>query len=197
MRTLIRPLLLLAAAGALTACAGAQTRFYTLRPGATPAAPLVYAGPAFRLDAVHIPPSLDRAELVRDGEGDRVVVSDNDHWAGPLGELLRRVLTQDLAARLPTGKVIFPDAPKPPGSSGLVVDVLSLSARGGTVTMQASWTLLPGTARTASGSPPPLHQRSIQLTTSSLGGVKGNADELSALADQLSDAIAKDLSGGV
>jgi hypothetical protein len=53
-------LALIALAGALTACAGAQTRFYTLRPGMAPPAPRPYAGPAFRLDAVHIHSSLDR-----------------------------------------------------------------------------------------------------------------------------------------
>jgi uncharacterized lipoprotein YmbA len=185
MRRFIVPIL----ACLLSACAGAPTRFYTLQP-TTPAAPerATYVGPAIRIDAVHIPASLDRPELVRDEGGDRFTVSDNDHWAAPVGELLRRVLTQDLAAVLPADKVIFPDAPKLPGSQGLVVDILSITPSAEGVVMQASWTVLPAPRGAAA------HQRSARLTVPSAGaGVQGNATELSALAGQLAAAIAQDL----
>ena len=184
MRRLTVPLLALL----LTACAGAQTRFYTLQP-TTPAAQehATYAGPLIRIDAVHIPASLDRPELVRDEGGDRFTVSDNDHWAAPVGELLRRVLTQDLAAVLPPDKVIFPDAPKLPGSQGLVVDILSITPSAEGVVMQASWTVLPAPRGG------PARQRTVRLTVPSAGaGVQGNATELSALAGQLAAAIAQD-----
>jgi uncharacterized protein len=185
----------LAAPCLLSACAGATTRFYTLEP--TPPAANVaraYTGAPFRVDAVHIPASLDRPELVRDGGGGRFTVSDNDHWAAPVGELLRRVLTQDLAAQLPPGKVVYPDAPKLPGSAGLVVDILSISSMGDRVVMDASWTLMP--VPDASGQPAaPGRQRVLRLTTpAARTEVSGNAAELSALAAQLSAAIAKDLS---
>jgi len=173
----------------LCACAGAQTRFYTLQP-TTPAADdrAAYAGPPLRVDAVHIPASLDRPELVRDEGGDRFTVSDNDHWAAPVGELLRRVLTQDLAARLPPDKVIFPDAPKLPGSQGVVVDILSITPSAEGVVMQASWTVLPAPRSAV------VRQRTVRLTVpSAKAGVKGNATELSALAGQLAAAIAQDL----
>jgi uncharacterized lipoprotein YmbA len=189
--------LILAAGGLLSACAGANTRFYTLEPSA-PAAPTpqAYAGPSFRIDAVHIPASLDRPELVRDNGGGRFTVSDNDHWAAPVGELLRRVLTQDLAAQLPAGKVIYPDAPKLPGAGGLVVDVLSVSSAGDRVVMDASWTLI---SVPVPGAPPPggERQRVVRASTPALGpGVSSNATELSLLASQVSAAIAKDLAGG-
>jgi uncharacterized lipoprotein YmbA len=173
----------------LSACAGASTRFYTLQPAAPPSqSPLSYAGSPVRIDAVHIPASLDRPELVREQAGDRFIVSDNDHWAAPVGELLRRVLTQDLAALLPREAVIFPDAPKPPNAAGVVVDILSITPSSEGVVMQASWTLLPTKAAAAS------HQRAVRLTIPSAGaGVQGNAAELSALAGQLAAAIAQDL----
>ena len=185
MRRLTVPLLALL----LTACAGAQTRFYTLQP-TTPAAQehATYAGPPIRIDAVHIPASLDRPELVRDEGGDRFTVSDNDHWAAPVGELLRRVLTQDLAAILPSDKVIFPDAPKPPGAQGLVIDILSITPSAEGIVMQASWTVLPAPRGAI------VHQRTVRLIVPSAGtGVRGNAEELSALAGQLAAAIAQDL----
>ncbi len=188
-------ILILALIAPLAACAGAATRFYTLQPGPAPSGPTAYAGPALRIDAVHIPSSLDRNELVRDEAGSRLVVSDNDHWAAPLGELVRRALTQNLAARLPTGKVIYPDAPKPPGSGGLVVDILSLSERGGEVVMKASWTVLPPLGHTAPGQAPPvMRQRSMRFTVPAAGlGVRGDADELSQLTAKLAAAIGDDL----
>ena len=181
---------------ALTACAGASTRFYNLQPTSGPGgARSAYAGPAFRIDAVHIPASLDRPELVRELSGDRFVVSDNDHWAGPLGELFRRVLTQDLAARLPVDAVVYPDAPKPAGVGGLVVDILDVTPLSGGVVMDVSWTLLPSQGRTGqNGTPALMRQRTLRLSTPSVGGsVSGNAMELSALADQLAAKIATDL----
>ncbi len=181
---------------ALTACAGAPTRFYTLQPAGDPgAARSAYAGPPFRVDAVHIPAALDRPELVRDLPGDRFVVSDNDHWAGPLGDLFRRVLTQDLAARLPVDAVVFPDAPKPAGAGGLVVDILDVTPQGGAVVMDVSWTLLPFQGRSAgTRAPDAMRQRTVRLSTPAVGGsVNGNAMELSALAGQLAANIAADL----
>jgi uncharacterized lipoprotein YmbA len=196
MRRSAAPILI--AAGLLSACSGAATRFYTLQPAAPSAAPpQAYAGAPFRIDAVHIPASLDRPELVREDSGTRFTVSDNDHWAAPVGELLRRVLTQDLAARLPQGKVIYPDAPKPPGSSGLVVDILSISSTGGRVAMEASWTLIPTVSQTSSGGflAAGGRQRTVRLTTPAVGaGVGGDATELSALAGALATAITDDLS---
>ncbi len=181
---------------ALTACAGATTRFYTLQPAGGPGgARSAYAGPPFRVDAVHIPAALDRPELVRNVSGDRFVVSDNDHWAGPLGELFRRVLTQDLADKLPVGAVVYPDAPKPAGAGGLVVDILDVTPLGGAVVMDVSWTLLPSQGHTENnGAPEAMRQRTLRLSTPAVGGsVNGNAMELSALADQLSAKIATDL----
>ena len=185
MRRFTVPLLALM----LGACAGAQTRFYTLQPTSPPAQTrAAYVGPPMRIDAVHIPASLDRPELVRDEGGDRFTVSDNDHWAAPVGELLRRVLTQDLAAVLPPDKVIFPDAPKLPGSQGLVVDILSITPSSDGVVMQASWTVLPAPRGSVA------RQRSVTLMVpSARAGVQGNATELSALAGQLAAAIARDL----
>jgi len=183
---------------AVSACAGAQTKFYTL--DAAPAATLIsvdYAGPPVRVDAVHIPPSLDRPELVRETSQNRFTVSDNDHWAAPLGELLRRVLTQDLAARLPNGKIIFPDAPKPIGAGGVVVDILDITPSAGIVTMDVSWTVLTPSAKPAEASRPQVLQHAIRLTTPAGGGVSSDASELSALTDQLAGRIAASLAGGL
>ena len=67
------------------------------------------------------------SSLCSETSANRFTISDNDHWAAPLDGLLRRVLTQGVAARLPSGKVIFPDSPKPIDTGSVVVDILALS----------------------------------------------------------------------
>lgn len=189
----------------LGACAGAPTRIHTLEAsGSDAGAPGAWAGASFRVDAVHVPAAFDRPELVRRTDSYTVILSDNDRWAAPLGELVRRALTQDLERRLPAGAVIYPDAPKPAAARGLVVDILSVRPEAGGVVMDASWTwIAPRTPVVRSApiggvavvTPPPaaLPSRPVHLTTSAVGGgVEAIAPELSALLGQLADRIAAD-----
>ena len=130
----------------LAACGTSPpTRFYTLDPAPPAAPPAVSARvPPVRVDAVHVPPVFDRPELVRETAANEVRVDDFARWSAPLGETARRALTADLAARLPQGAVVFPEAPKPADGRGLVVDILSLSHTGGQAVLDVSWTLTAG-----------------------------------------------------
>jgi uncharacterized lipoprotein YmbA len=141
-----------------------------------------------QLDAVRIPPDLDRPEVVTQIGANRVTVHDLDQWASPLGEMMRRTLAQDLLARLPAGSFVLPDAPAPAGVRGLVVDVLQLEARpGGQVTMQASWTLMaPGVRRATL-------TRDVELSAQSGPGPQGAAAATSLLIGQLADQMAQTL----
>jgi uncharacterized lipoprotein YmbA len=179
----------------LSGCAGAPTRFYTLdaAPHAQAGGGFAYVGPPFRIDAVHIPPAYDRIELVRETSPNRFTVSDNDHWAAPLDELLRRVLTQGLAARLPGGKVIFPDTPKSPDASGMVIDILALSTSSQGVVMDVSWALASARPVVTNAPAATLERHTLRLTAPTVGGVGGDAAEISSLADELAAAIAGDL----
>lgn len=194
----------LLAAAALAGCAGAPTRIHTLEAfGAETAAAGAWSGPAFRIDAVHVPAAFDRPELIRRTDSYTVTLSDNDRWAAPLGELVRRALTQDLERRLPEGVVIYPDAPKPPAASGLVIDILSVHPdAGGGVTMDASWTWVAprapvakvapnGSVAVVTPTPVARPSRPVHLTTPASGSeVQAIAPELSALLAQLADRIA-------
>jgi uncharacterized lipoprotein YmbA len=161
------------------------TRFFTLDP--VPASRPAAAGTMapVRLDAVHIPPALDRPQVVTQLGANRLDVHDLDQWASPLGEMMRQTLAQDLLARLPQGEFVLPDAPRPAGARGLVVDVLQIDAApGGQVTMQASWTVMtPGTNRI-------LLVRNVQLTADASPGPQGAAAAMSQLLGQLADQIA-------
>lgn len=192
------PAAVLAAAAAVLAGCGSSppTRFFTLdaAPASAPVAATAAIAPV-RVDAVHIPPVLDRPELVRETAANEVTVSDFAHWSAPLGETARRTLTQDLAARLPAGAVTYPDAPKPADGRGLVVDILSVGHDGDHAVMDVGWTLTAGL--TASGAPPVAYTaRTLRVTAPAAAGPGAQAVELSALLSRLADAVAADLTAG-
>jgi uncharacterized protein len=151
-------LVLLASLFGFVACGSSpQTRFFTLepQPPSTASAPPIEGTP-ITVDAVHLPPVLDRLELVRHASPDRLVVSDQDRWGVPLDQLARRVLARDLAARLWPGLIVEPGAPRPPGPTrGLTVAVQEFDINAaGRVVLDAEWTLLAGrSAKPVTGHP--------------------------------------------
>jgi uncharacterized lipoprotein YmbA len=162
------------------------THFYTLdpTPPGRPAAAVATATAPIQLDAVHIPPALDRPQVVTQLGANRLDVHDFDQWASPLGEMMRRTLAQNLLTRLPEGEFILPDAPRPQGVRGLVVDVLQIDATpGGRVTLEASWTLM------TSGTTRPALIRNVQLRADAGPGPQGTAAAMSQLLGQLADQI--------
>ena len=185
---LIPPLLLLT----LAACASSPpTRFFALDPAPGGAAAGQRAGAKpVKVDAVHIPPALDRNSMVRGESDNQLRISSQDRWAGDLGEMIRRVLTQNLASRLPSGMVIAPESPAPPDARGLVVDILTFQPQGGgEVVLDADWTLLEGTQSN------PVLRRTAHLTAPGPSSAQGEAAAMSALLGQLADGIAAEIGG--
>jgi hypothetical protein len=93
--------------GILACCsASSPTHYYTLQaivPTAAPPSPMqepVEQAP-LRLEPVVIPPELDRLELVIRSGRYRLRIEDSERWAAPLDDQIRRVLSDDLAQRLP------------------------------------------------------------------------------------------------
>src|SRR4051812_42367118 len=82
----------------IAGCASsAPLRFYTL--SAVPAAGAeVASGAAIRVGRVRIPAELDRMELVRRVDANRLSIGELDRWAAPMDDMIRRVLTADLQA---------------------------------------------------------------------------------------------------
>jgi hypothetical protein len=180
---------------ALTACASSPpTRFFALDPVAS-AAPAAAPGgdehgaaKPVKIDAVHIPPALDRNSMVRGESGNQLQISSQDRWAGDLGEMIRRVLTADLESRLPSGMVIAPNSPAPSSARGLVVDILTFQPQGtGEVVLDADWTLLEKTQSN------PVLRRTVHLTGSAASSAQGEAAAMSTLLGQLADSIAAEV----
>ncbi|HVY82508.1 MAG TPA: PqiC family protein [Steroidobacteraceae bacterium] len=68
-----------------------------------------------RVGRVRIPGELDRNELMQRINATRLRIAEQERWAGPLGDMIRRVLSADLQAR---GAMPFPTANESPGSAG-------------------------------------------------------------------------------
>jgi uncharacterized lipoprotein YmbA len=88
------------------------TRFYILNEVApTTPAPATAASNQIpvRVEPVAIAPELDRPEIVSRTGPNRVHIAGSDRWAAPLAEQIRRVLSDDLSARLPPGLVADPN----------------------------------------------------------------------------------------
>jgi uncharacterized lipoprotein YmbA len=152
IRMWLRPVVLLGCC-ALFACGSSPpTRFYILNEIA-PAAPAPAATASnpipVRVEPVTIAPELDRPEIVSRIGPNRVHVAGSDRWAAPLAEQIRRVLSDDLSARLPQGLVADPNElnTKEPRRL-LTVEIDEFYGDDScAVSLRASWSLTnPGTA---------------------------------------------------
>jgi uncharacterized protein len=182
----MKRLAMLSAGVVLSGCGHSPpTRFYTLDAVAASHATSAGLRAPVQLAAVHLPPALDRPQIVTQIGPGRLEVSEQDQWGAPLDEMMRRALAQDLLARLPEGAFITPDAPRPAGAQGLVVDVVQLQATPSRVFMQANWSLTGG----ASGAV--LKSRTVELSAPAPGrNAAAQADAISRLLGELSDRIA-------
>jgi uncharacterized lipoprotein YmbA len=139
-------LALVALAGALVAGCGtsAPIRYYTLAPLPPDSNTAATAsGPPVRVEHVTIPAELDRLGIVWRVAPNRLEIADQDRWAAPLEDMMRRTLSADLAARLPRGSVVDPR--EPPTSEArtlLFVEIGALYAdERCAVNLEANWTL--------------------------------------------------------
>jgi uncharacterized lipoprotein YmbA len=130
--------------------------------------------------------------MVRQTGANTVDVSDQNRRAWPLGDLTRRVLTQDLAAALPKDMVVLPDPPAPAGTSQLVLALAQFGPdAAGQVKLEGSWSLLRGDPAKVV-----LHH-AVSLQDAAAGTPGEQAAAMSALLGELAAQIASGLAGRV
>jgi uncharacterized protein len=175
------------------ACASSPPmRFYTLTSIApeTPAAASPGTAP-LRLARVTVPGELDRTQLVRRIDSTRLQIDDQDRWAAPLDEMIRRVLSADLAARLPPNSVL--DANESAAAERLqtlAVDIHEFYAdQSCAITLQATWVLTP--PQTRSGAEPGQPQQSRQATEQTQVPAAGACTGADAVPEAMSRALAQ------
>jgi uncharacterized lipoprotein YmbA len=147
-----------------------------------------YAGPAVRVDAVHLPAEMDRAEITTQTAAGRLKMDEFDHWAAPLSKMARETLTADLINRLPSGKVIVAPLDKPDGALGLNVVLLHFSPDPSGPQWVVSWQVSDGGSSTS-------ESNLITLTSGPTDTPSEVAGSLSELLAQLADRIATRLTG--
>lgn len=175
----------------LVACASSPPmHYYTLTE--IPAASRLTAPQGMepiRLDRVTIPTELDRSQIVRRLDSTQLQIVEDVRWAAPLDETIRRILSNDIAARLPAGAVANPNEPfAGEKRQSLAVDFSEFYGDPScAVTLRATWTLKPNGL-----------QGSEETKASPQGGCKGAGsipEAMSQALGQLSDLIAAAISG--
>jgi uncharacterized protein len=124
----------------LSACHSAPSRFYelTAEPGPSPSGGV--AGASIALGQVDLPGALDRPQLARRRGPNQLDYAEDERWAGPLDAMVRRVLAEDLATRLPPGRVMTEVGSDKPADVTLSVEVARFDAdAAGRVTLTARW----------------------------------------------------------
>jgi uncharacterized lipoprotein YmbA len=183
---LMRGFVCLAILATVAGCSSPPTRYFgtqPVMPGGSSSAG--YQGPPVQIRTVNVPPQLDRAELMREVSPGEFEVREFDHWTAPLGQLMRQTLTEDLAARLPAGAVIYPDASRLDPVAYISINILSFRFQGDRAVMQVSWTVRSPTSVPALIS-------DGQATLDVPGSDRSGADistSLSATLAQLADRI--------
>jgi hypothetical protein len=134
----------LAAALLLAGCGTSlPSKFYVLTAEPAPPRFGAPAGSTVALGRVSLPGALDRPALARRRGGNEIVYSEEERWAGPLDDMVRRVLADDLAARLPAGVSLVESAAKPPPGVTIAVEISRFDAdETGAVTLAARWEAL-------------------------------------------------------
>ena len=162
-----------------------KTNFYTLDP--VPGAKVV---PAHRhelpilVSHVDLPGELDRQSLVTHGAGATINVSDQDRWAAPLDELVRRAFTADLRARLPSGTVLASGDPTPKSTRSLTLNVRRFMAdETGRVALDADWAVQDQSA------PAPTHRATIEVDAAR-GSAEAITTAMSQAVGKLADQVA-------
>jgi uncharacterized lipoprotein YmbA len=140
-----------------------------------------------RLDRVTIPTELDRSQIVRRLDPTQLQIVEGDRWAAPLDETIRRVLSDDLAARLGPGTVANPNEPSiGEKRQTLTVDISEFYGDPTcAVTLRAAWTLKQSDSKSVHGT-----EETRAAADGACAGASTIPAAMSQALGQLSDRIA-------
>ena len=176
----------------LGGCASASSSYYAL--GAVPGTPAP-GGPALvEVRQPGIPGYLDRNAIVRGEQDYRLDVASTQLWGEPLGDMIGRVLAEDLTQRLPGTEITVSQGVISSRPDLLVEVQVSRfdTGRDGILTLAAQVSILHASDRAA------IATRSFRLGTPAAAGTAGTAAlvaQMSALVAQLADRTAALLRG--
>lgn len=167
-----------------------RVEYFALEPIEAHGAVAAALSTPIQVARVHLPPTLDRKQMVRHSGAYTVDISDQHRWSAPLEEMIRRVLSQDLMHLLPRGSVVLPEEPAPPSTRKIVMSVLEFAPNaGGTIRFEATWSLI----SPAPGVPP--ENRDVRLSEpSAANDPAGQVKSMSRVIERLAALMAKAVS---
>ncbi len=183
--------LLLLAGLALASCASPEPAYFTLAPVRGPAQG---GGPVLaELRRIGLAGYLDRPEIVRTNATYQLRLAGGERWGEPFGDLVARILAEDLNMRLP-GTSVFTSAGaiSAEANAKVELDIQRFDAdASGQVTLLAQVAVTRGRARSTAAA------RSVRLTVPLPG--PSTAELVAAMSTalgQLADQVAAMLRGG-
>jgi uncharacterized lipoprotein YmbA len=159
--------------------------YFALAPAVSRDSAVISIATPIQVAQVHLPPSLDRKQMVRHTGDFTIEISDQHRWSAPLDEMMRQVLSQDLMKLVPPGKLILPHEPAPPSTRKIVVNVLELAPDAqGTVRFEGTWSVIPPDP----GVPPT--NRTVQLSEPAGPDTAAQVRSMSRIVARLAAQIA-------
>ena len=168
---------------AAAACTSAPIRYYTLIPPPDKPLQAAKATLAIEVRVVHIPPELNRSELmVRTGPSETALL-DNERWASPMKDEIKDAVHLELQRRMGGTSAL------PPINLALDIDVQRLEAQlGRYALLEASWSAnLSGAGQSRSGARVTIctFRAEEAIHDGYAGMVEGYQREIAALADAI------------
>ena len=150
----MRRRLLLAVPAVLAGCSSPEPAYYTLAP--RPGAPQAGGPRLVELRRIGLAGYLDRPEIVRNASDYRLRITTGERWGEPFGDLVARVLAENLTQRL-AGSTVFTSAGAISASADATVelDVQRMDAdAAGQVVLLAQVAVTRGSSRGAAQAQP-------------------------------------------
>lgn len=176
---------------ALNGCASSPpVQYFALESVAPQGAAVTPSSPiSIQVAQVHLPPALDRKQMVRHTGPFTLDISDQHRWSAPLDEMVRRVLSEDLMRALPPGSVVLPEEPAPSATRKIVVNIVEFAPdASGTIHFEGTWSLV------TADSPGAPQNRSVRLAEPA--DAKDPADQVKAMS-RILDRLATAMAGAV
>jgi uncharacterized lipoprotein YmbA len=128
-------------AGCLGGGGGKPTTYLQLKAVASGRKVEGNGGPPVAVAAIELPAALDRQDFIVAMSGTQMQINGSARWSGPLADMIRLALAQDLASRLLGTTVLMPGDPVPNGGARQVHASIQtfLPDANGSVDLQADW----------------------------------------------------------
>ena len=181
-------------AGVLTACGSSPPSHYyelSAEPDPAPVAQAGYPTRTVAIGEVKLPGALDRPQLARQIGPNQLEYAESDRWAGPLDDMVRRVLAADLRPLLPAGTALVASDSSAPAGLTVAVEVSRFDAdKAGRVMLDATWETLDKNAK-VTGAP-----RAANIVEPASGSdAAAVAAAMSRALARLADTIAAGIAG--